>query len=81
MRFADYPKYKPSGDAWVPELPESWDLVRLRWLTRRYAGGTPDKSNGAFWGDGDIPWLNSGAVNDGYITEPPECITREGFLV
>lgn len=80
MRLAAYPKYKPSGDAWVPELPESWDLVRLRWLTQRYAGGTPDKSNSAFWEDGDIPWLNSGAVNDGYITEPSEYITREGFL-
>jgi type I restriction enzyme S subunit len=80
MRLPPYPNYKPSGEAWVPELPESWDLVRLRWLSERYAGGTPDKGNSAFWDDGDIPWLNSGAVNDGYITEPSEYITREGFL-
>ncbi|GJL50947.1 MAG: type I restriction-modification protein subunit S [Nitrospirales bacterium] len=80
MKLPTYPKYKPSGEAWVPELPESWNLVRLRWLSARYAGGTPDKSNSSFWDDGDIPWLNSGAVNDGYITEPSEYITREGFL-
>jgi type I restriction enzyme S subunit len=57
-----------------------WDLASLRWLSRRYAGGTPDKNNSAFWEEGDIPWLNSGAVNDGYITEPSAHITREGFL-
>jgi type I restriction enzyme S subunit len=49
-------------------------------LSRRYAGGTPDKNNSAFWEEGDIPWLNSGAVNDGYITEPSAYITPEGFL-
>lgn len=76
MSLPPYPKYK----SWVPELPESWELVRLRWLSARYAGGTPDKNNSAFWDDGDIPWLNSGSVNDGYIIEPSDYITREGFM-
>jgi len=64
----------------VPETPDTWDLAALRWLSRRYSGGTPNKANSAYWDDGDIPWLNSGAVNDGYITEPSEHITREGFV-
>lgn len=80
MRLPPYPQYKQSGQPWVPELPMHWDLASLRWLSRRYAGGTPDKNNSAFWEEGDIPWLNSGAVNDGYITEPSAYITREGFL-
>ena len=80
MRLPPYPSYKPTGVEWLPELPDSWDLVALRWLSQRYAGGTPDKANSAFWDDGDIPWLNSGAVNDGYITEPSEFISRAGFL-
>ena len=80
MRLPPYPKYKASGVEWLPELPDSWDLVALRWLSKRYSGGTPDKGNSAFWDEGDIPWLNSGAVNDGLITEPSAHITREGFL-
>ena len=80
MRLPPYPKYKASGVEWLPELPDSWDLVALRWLSKRYSGGTPDKGNSAFWDEGDIPWLNSGAVNDGLITEPSAYITREGFL-
>ena len=80
MRWSPYPGYKPSGEAWLPELPDTWDLVALRWSSKRYAGGTPDKGNSTFWDEGDIPWLNSGAVNDGFITEPSAYITREGFL-
>ena len=80
MRFPSYAQYRPTTAVWLPELPTDWDVTALRWLSRRYSGGTPDKGNSAFWEDGDIPWLNSGAVNDGYITQPSEYITREGFL-
>jgi len=79
MKNAAYPAYKPSPMAWLDTMPVGWESASLRWMSKRYAGGTPDKGNDAFWEDGDIPWLNSGAVNDGYITEPSEMITREGF--
>lgn len=80
MKWAPYLNYRPTRADWLPEAPQDWDVVALRWLSRRYAGGTPDKSNSAYWEDGDIPWLNSGAVNDRYITAPSEYITREGYL-
>jgi type I restriction enzyme, S subunit len=79
MKYATYPAYKPSPMPWLDQMPEGWGSASLRWMSRRYAGGTPDKGNEAYWEDGDIPWLNSGAVNDGYITQPSELITREGF--
>ncbi|TNF00702.1 MAG: restriction endonuclease subunit S [Gammaproteobacteria bacterium] len=79
MRWPGYSGYKESGVRWVEKIPEQWDTISLKWVSRRYAGGTPDKSNPAYWEDGDIPWLNSGSVNDGYITEPSAYITREGF--
>lgn len=79
MKYATYSKYKPSPMAWLDQLPTHWNAASLRWMSKRYAGGTPDKGNEAYWEDGDIPWINSGAVNDGYITQPSELITREGF--
>ncbi|WP_270807796.1 restriction endonuclease subunit S [Aeromonas sp. QDB25] len=79
MKYATYNKYKPSPMAWLDQLPSHWNSASLRWMSKRYAGGTPDKGNEAYWENGDIPWINSGAVNEGYITKPSELITREGF--
>ena len=79
MKYPAYGAYRPSPFSWMDRLPQHWDAAALRWLSNRYAGGTPDKGNDAYWEDGTIPWLNSGAVNDGYITVPSELITPEGF--
>lgn len=79
MKYATYNEYKSSPMAWLDQLPTHWNAASLRWMSKRYAGGTPDKGNEAYWEDGEIPWINSGAVNDGYITQPSELITREGF--
>ena len=79
MKYAAYSEYKSSPMTWLDQLPTHWNAASLRWMSKRYAGGTPDKGNEAYWEDGEIPWVNSGAVNDGYITQPSELITREGF--
>ena len=79
MSFPRYPEYKDSGVEWLGAIPRHWRVGSARWLTRRYSGGTPDKTNLAFWEDGAIPWLNSGAVNDRLITEPSTYITAEAF--
>lgn len=79
MKYAAYSEYKISPMTWLDRLPTHWNTASLRWMSKRYAGGTPDKGNETYWEDGEIPWINSGAVNDGYITQPSELITREGF--
>lgn len=60
-------------------LPDGWKAIAVRWLSRRYSGGTPDKNVSYYWNDGTIPWLNSGAVNQGVIHQPSDFITEEGF--
>jgi type I restriction enzyme S subunit len=74
-----YPKTKPSGVEWLGEVPEHWGAVALKRYARRYAGGTPDRNNEAYWEAGTIPWINSGAVNQGLINEPSAFITQEGY--
>ena len=34
MKLNRYPKYKPTGIAWLPELPEGWEVVRLKNVLR-----------------------------------------------
>ena len=79
MSLPRYSEYKPSGVEWLGEVPGHWDSTGLRWLSTRYSGGTPDKTNLDYWADGTIPWLNSGEVNQSLVTEPSTYITEDAF--
>jgi type I restriction enzyme S subunit len=70
---------KNSGIEWVDKIPEHWSTIKLKWFSNIYSGGTPDKNNEDFWEDGTIPWINSGTVNQGYITSPSQYITKEAL--
>lgn len=41
-------------------------------------GGTPSTTKPEYW-DGDVPWLNSGSLNEGVITTPSKYITQLGL--
>ena len=56
------------------EIPKTWKWVRLGEIGEWRAGSTPSRSNPKFYG-GNIPWLKTGDLNDGYITDVPEYIT------
>jgi type I restriction enzyme S subunit len=79
VKLVAYPRYKPSGVEWFGEVPEHWVPLAMRRIATRYAGGTPDRSNNSYWEDGTIPWVNSGAVNQGLIAEPSAFITAEAY--
>lgn len=72
-------KMKVSGVEWLGLIPMCWSAACIKWFTRIYSGGTPDKSNDSYWADGTVPWLNSGSVNDDIITVPSNYITEEAF--
>ena len=44
------------------------------------SGGTPARSNSAYWDDGVIPWFKTGELNDWYVEEAEERITEEALL-
>lgn len=79
MSMKPYAQYKPTDFEWLDTIPAEWRATRLRLISQRFSGGTPDKKQDSFWRDGTIPWLNSGAVNQGVITESSDYITEEGF--
>ncbi|WP_171336251.1 restriction endonuclease subunit S [Enterococcus cecorum] len=57
------------------EIPESWELVRLGSIGEWKSGATPSRSMSKYY-DGDIPWLKTGDLNDGYIKYTPEKISQ-----
>ena len=51
-----YPRYKPTGLAWLPSVPEHWDVRKAKFLIRVGNGSDPKT-------DGDIPVYGSGAAS------------------
>jgi type I restriction enzyme S subunit len=70
---------KNSGVEWIGDIPKHWTEVKLKWISKRYAGGTPDKNNLKFWNNGTIPWIASGEVNQEIVTKSTAKITEQGF--
>lgn len=57
-----------------------WKKVKLGEICLRvFSGGTPSKSNSAFYENGDIPWLNTGEVKFQDIYSTENYITQAGY--
>lgn len=57
------------------DIPESWKWVRIGSIGSWSAGATPSRTKPEYYG-GNIPWLKTGDLNDGYIESVPESITQ-----
>jgi type I restriction enzyme S subunit len=53
----------------------SWPMVKISDFCVTGSGGTPLRSNSAFY-DGDIPWIKSGELRENMITKASEFITE-----
>ena len=60
------------------KLPQGWVECELKNVFDTSSGGTPKRGNPAYYG-GNIPWLKSGELNNGIVTEAEEYITEEGL--
>ncbi len=57
------------------DIPDSWKWVRLGEIGIWGSGATPSRTNPDYYG-GNIPWLKTGDLNDGIISDIPEFITE-----
>ena len=77
--------YKSSGGAMVwneklkREIPQGWTAVKIKDVAQTYSGGTPTSTNSEYYVGGDIPWINSGELNNPIITSTTNYITEEGL--
>ena len=59
-------------------VPQDWDVKRLGELGTVNAGGTPSRSNPAYW-NGGIPWVTTSEVDFQTVTHAEQFITAEGL--
>lgn len=78
--------YKSSGGkmVWSDELkrevPEGWEVVKLKDIAHTGSGGTPLSTKKEYYVNGNIPWINSAEVNASFIIEAKKFITNEGLI-
>lgn len=67
---------KPSGIEWLGDVPEHWEVKKLKYVINSVTGGgTPLTTNHLYW-DGSIPWVSAKDMkqdllfgSEDYITE------------
>ncbi|MBM5572272.1 MULTISPECIES: restriction endonuclease subunit S [Deefgea] len=62
----------------LPGFSGEWEVKRLGDIADFFSGGTPPTSNSAYYG-GDIQWITSGDLNQGFIHDVNGRITQKGF--
>ncbi|MEM4254481.1 MAG: restriction endonuclease subunit S [Candidatus Woesearchaeota archaeon] len=72
--------YKSSGgemvDSELGKIPRGWKVSRIGDELSTVLGGTPSTTNKEYWENGNIPWINSGKINEFRIIEPTALITE-----
>lgn len=75
--------YKSNGgkmiDSELGEIPEGWKASKIMNLAETLLGGTPSRARNDYWNNGEIPWINSGAINSFPIVAATEYITENGL--
>jgi type I restriction enzyme S subunit len=62
------------------EIPTCWTWCKLGEIGDWRSGATPSRVNKNYYKNGDIYWLKTGDLTDGYIYEIPEKITQKALL-
>lgn len=71
---------KDSGVEWLGEVPEHWEVTKLKWKTSTTSGGTPTTSKyEMYYQDGYIPWIRTTDLNNGKLLETPVNITSKAL--
>lgn len=69
-------KMKDSRVEWIGEVPEEWELIKTSLLFRLIGSGTTPSKNGTNYADEGLHWLQTGDLNDGYISDTSKYITE-----
>lgn len=77
--IAEQIKYKQTGIEWMPQVPEHWEVVRLKNVCQIVNGATPSSDIEKYW-NGNIHWVTPAEFGDEtYINDSVRKITEEGL--
>ncbi|TYZ12681.1 hypothetical protein FY528_05160 [Hymenobacter lutimineralis] len=70
---------KPSGVAWLGDIPSHWEVRRLKDVCSIVNGATPKSGVAQFW-DGDVTWITPADFGkERFVVESSKKLTNEGL--
>ena len=70
---------KDSGVEWIGQVPEHWEVKKITHIFPNIGSGTtPNSSDPSFY-EGNINWLQTGDLTDGYIYKTSKTITHKAL--
>lgn len=88
-----YEKYKPSGVEWFGDIPEHWEVRKLKYCFKFQTGFTPFTKNEEFYQNGKHIWVTIAdmdgkyvsdslqKINDKAVKEHKDCLVPKGSLL
>jgi type I restriction enzyme S subunit len=68
---------KPSGVAWLGDVPAHWEIRKItRAFSKIGSGTTPEAGLDKYYQDGTINWVNTGDLNDGILESCQKRVTE-----
>ena len=73
-------KMKDSGIPWIGQIPEDWEVAKLKNFTKFYSGGTPNVSNQFNYNDNGVSFVTIKDMSNNYLINKTEKhITKLGI--
>lgn len=75
-----YETYKPSGIEWIGDIPEHWEVKKLKHVANVETGNTPPMSDPDNYADEGLPWIKPDNLNDfNLLTTSEEQLSSQGI--
>lgn len=75
-------KMKETGIDWMPEVPEHWEIRKIRRIFNGMSSGTtPESGNMRYYENGQTNWINTGDLNDGILNDCKYKVTKKALDV
>jgi len=70
---------KDSGVEWLGQIPAHWEVRKITNLFRKIGSGTTPNSANVDYYEGNIPWIISGDLTDGFLNATKKKITAKAL--
>jgi len=72
-------KMKESGMPWLGEIPEHWDVKRLKYLFKFVVGFTPPSGKNEYYDNGIYTWITIADMKGKYLSSSEKKITEKAI--